>query len=302
MMLETLVAPLEYAFFQKGLLVAALSGALLGFIGVYIVLRGMSYIGHGLSHSIFGGFAAVQLFAAQFYAVGAALWGIASALAINGVTRRTRIGADAAIGVVTTASFALGVALFAKFGTSGPAFENALFGSILGITTGQIVGLLAVSALAVAVVLGRYRALLFATFDPEVAEVSGVNVRRLEAVFMIVLSLSILATLTVVGVTLVAAMLVIPAVVARMLTDSFGRMLVLSTAIGTASGVVGMYLSYFAGVPSGTMIVLVGAAVFCVVLAITGGRGLRRSAGLDTHAGPGIPGIPGIPGVPAATP
>jgi manganese/iron transport system permease protein/iron/zinc/copper transport system permease protein len=299
MMLETLVAPLEYAFFQKGLLVAALSGALLGFIGVYIVLRGMSYIGHGLSHSIFGGFAAVQLFAAQFYAVGAALWGIASALAINGVTRRTRIGADAAIGVVTTASFALGVALFAKFGTSGPAFENALFGSILGITTGQIVGLLAVSALAVAVVLGRYRALLFATFDPEVAEVSGVNVRRLEAVFMIVLSLSILATLTVVGVTLVAAMLVIPAVVARMLTDSFGRMLVLSAAIGTASGVVGMYLSYFAGVPSGTMIVLVGAAVFCVVLAITGGRGLRRSAGLDTHAGPGVPGVSGVP---AATP
>lgn len=294
-MIETLFAPLEYSFFQKGLLVAALSGALLGFIGVYIVLRGMSYIGHGLSHSIFGGFAAVQLFAAQFYAVGAALWGIASALAINGVTRRTRIGADAAIGVVTTASFALGVALFAKFGTSGPAFENALFGSILGITTGQILGLVAVSVLAVVVVLGRYRALLFATFDPEVAEVSGVNVRRLEAIFMIVLSLSILATLTVVGVTLVAAMLVIPAVVARMLTDSFGRMLVLSTAIGTACGVVGMYLSYFAGVPSGTMIVLVGAAVFCIVLAITGGRGLRRSAGLDTHAGPGVPGVPGVP-------
>lgn len=282
-MIDTLVAPLEFAFFQKGLFVATVSGALLGFIGVYIVLRGMSYIGHGLSHSIFGGFAAVQLFAAQFYAVGAALWGIASALAINGVTRRTRIGADAAIGVITTASFALGVALFAKFGTSGPAFENALFGSILGITTQQIIGLVLVTLVAVAFVLLNYRGLLFATFDPEVAEVSGVNVRRQEALLMIVLSLAILATLTVIGVTLVAAMLVIPAVVARMLTGSFGRMLVLSTVIGAGSGTIGMYLSYFAGVPSGTMIVLVGAALFVVVLAVTGGSGLRRSAGLDTH-------------------
>lgn len=282
--MEVLVEPLQYAFFQKGLVVAGLSGALLGLIGVYIVLRGMSYIGHGLSHSIFGGFAAMQLFAAQFYAIGAALWGIGSALAITVVVKKSRVGADAAIGVITIASFALGVALFAKFGTSGPSFENALFGSILGINPTQIAGLVAVSILTAAFVFLRYRALLFSTFDPDVAAVSGVNVTRLEAGLMVVLSLAILATLTVIGVTLVAAMLVIPAVIARMLTDSFGRMLLWSTVIGTVCGLVGMYLSYYAGVPSGTMIVLVGAAVFLLVLAITGGRGLRRSAGLDSHS------------------
>ena len=86
------------------------------------------------------------------------------------------------------------------------------------------------------------------------------------------------------GVTLVAAMLVIPAVVARMLTESFGRMLLISTIVGAVCGLIGMYLSYYAGVPSGTMIVLVGAVVFLVVLAITGARGLRRSAGLDDHS------------------
>ena len=197
--METLLEPLSYAFFQKGLFVASLSGALLGLIGVYIVLRGMSYIGHGLSHSIFGGFAAMQLFAAQFYAIGAGLWGIASALAITTVTKRSRVGADAAIGVITIASFALGVALFAKFGTSGPSFENALFGSILGISTGQIIGLVAVTILTSAFVLLRYRALLFSTFDPDVAKVSGVNVGRIEAALMVVLSLAILATLTVIG-------------------------------------------------------------------------------------------------------
>ena len=284
--MEAILEPLGYTFFVKGLFVAGLSGALLGFIGVYIVLRGMSYIGHGLSHSIFGGFAAVQLFATQFYILGAGLWGIASALAINAVSKRSRLGADAAIGVITTASFALGVALFARFGSSGPSFENALFGSILGISLEQIVGLVAVSLLAVIFVFVRYRALLFTTFDPDVANVSGVRVGRVEAQLMIILSLSILATLTVIGVTLVAAMLVIPAVVARMLTDSFSRMLAWSTAVGTVSGLVGMYVSYYAEVPSGTMIVLVGTAIFLVVFAFAGSARRRKSAGLDAHVEP----------------
>ena len=284
--MEAILEPLGYSFFVKGLFVAGLSGALLGFIGVYIVLRGMSYIGHGLSHSIFGGFAAVQLFATQFYILGAGLWGIASALAINAVSKRSRLGADAAIGVITTASFALGVALFARFGSSGPSFENALFGSILGISVEQIVGLVAVSLLAVIFVFVRYRALLFTTFDPDVANVSGVRVGQVEAQLMIILSLSILATLTVIGVTLVAAMLVIPAVVARMLTDSFSRMLAWSTAVGTVSGLVGMYVSYYAEVPSGTMIVLVGTAIFLVVFAFAGSARRRKSAGLDAHVEP----------------
>ena len=258
--METLIEPLSFAFFQKGLLVATLSGALLGFIGVYIVLRGMSYIGHGLSHAIFGGYAAMQLFAVQFYVLGAGLWGIASAIAITSVARRGRVGADAAIGVITTASFALGVALFSKFGSTGPAFDQALFGSILGITNSQIVWLVVVMAIAGAFVLLRYRELLFTTFDPEVAQASGIRVARVEAMLMIVLSLSILVTLTVIGVTLVAAMLVIPAVIARMLTDSFGRMLAISTVVGLACGLIGMYLSYYAG--------------------------RDRAAGVDEHSGP----------------
>ena len=283
--MANLLDPFAYSFFTKALVVAGLSGALLGLIGVFIVLRGMSYIGHGLSHSIFGGFAAAQLFAANLYFLGAGLWGIASAIAITSVSRRSKLGADAAIGVITTASFALGVALFAKFGTSGPAFENALFGSILGIDPAQIAALVAVSLVTAAFVFLRYRQLQFITFDPDVADVSGVRVGRLEAALMIVLSLAILATLTVIGVTLVAAMLVIPAVVARMTTDSFGRMLAISTVTGSVCGIVGMYLSYFAGVPSGTMIVLVGAAVFLIALAVTRGQGLRRTRGLDDHHG-----------------
>ena len=273
-LLATLTEPFGYAFFVKGLMVATLSGALLGLIGVYIVLRGMSYIGHGLSHAIFGGFAASQLVAASWYLLGAGVWGVASALAITSVARRHRIGSDAAIGVVTTASFALGVALLARFGNRGPSFDAALFGSILGITPEQVWLLLLISALTLALVLLRYRALLFVTFDPEVAAASGVRVARTDALLMSVLSVAILATLTVVGVTLVAAMLVIPPVTARLLTSRFSRMLVLSSVLGATAGLLGMYLSYFADVPSGTMIVLVAAAGF--LLALTVGSRVRR--------------------------
>jgi manganese/iron transport system permease protein/iron/zinc/copper transport system permease protein len=280
--MDSLLHPLGFAFFQKGLLVAGLSGALLGLVGVYITLRGMSYIGHGLSHAIFGGFAASQLISAAHYVWGAGIWGVGSALAITSVTRRRRIGADAAIGVITTASFALGVALLSHFGSRGPSFDSALFGSILGISSGQIAGLAAVCALTAVFVFLRHRALLFATFDPDVADVSGVRVARTDAALMVILSLGILATLTVIGATLVAAMLVIPAVVARMLTHSFTRMLWLSTMIGALCGLVGMYASYYAEVPSGTMIVLTGAAVFVTALAVTGGRGLRHTA--ELHA------------------
>ncbi|MGH3752710.1 MAG: metal ABC transporter permease [Pseudonocardiaceae bacterium] len=284
-MIEVLLDPFRYAFFVKGVVVATLAGGLCGLIGVYITLRGMSYIGHGLSHAIFGGFAASSIISVNYY-LGAGVWGLASALAINRVTRSRRIGADAAIGVITTASFALGIALLTIFGNKGPSFDAALFGSIIGVSVADVWVLVAITAFTVAVIFCNYRALLFATFDPEVADVSGVRVARTDALLMLVLSLSILATLTVIGVTLVAATLVIPAVVARMLTNRFSRMLWLSTAIGAACGLVGMNLSYHLDVPSGTTIVLTGAAVFAVVLAVTGGRRLQRTARFDSHAEP----------------
>ncbi|NUO59279.1 MAG: metal ABC transporter permease [Hamadaea sp.] len=281
--MDVLLDPFTYPFFVKGLIVATMAGGLCGLIGVFITLRGMSYIGHGLSHAIFGGFAASSIIAVNYY-LGAGLWGLASALAINSVTRRRRIGADAAIGVITTASFALGVALLKFYGSKGPSFDAALFGSVLGITYTDMWILAGVFLFAGIVVFLNYRSLLFATFDPDVADVSGVRVARTDALLMLVLSLSILATLTVIGVTLVAATLVVPAVVARMLTNRFSRMLVLSTIIGAVCGFVGMYLSYHLDVPSGTTIVLTGAAVFAAVMLITGGRRLQRAGQLDTHA------------------
>jgi ABC-type Mn2+/Zn2+ transport system permease subunit len=279
---DQLLRPFEFQFFVNGLIVATLSGALCGLVGVYVVLKGMSYIGHGLSHAIFGGFAASALLGVNFF-LGAGAWGVASALLINGVTRRRAIGSDAAIGVITTASFAIGVVLIKRYGSGGKNPDALLFGQILGVRNGDVVLLAAVAVAVALVVFFLYRPLLFSTFDPEVAEASGVPTARVDALLALVLAATILTTMTVLGVTLVAATLVIPAVVARMLTDSFARMLLLATVIGAVCGFVGMNLSYHLDVPSGPAIVLTGSALFSVVFAVSGRRGLHRVGGVEEN-------------------
>jgi len=196
------------------------------------------------------------------------------------VTRRRVIGADAAIGVITTASFALGLALFAIFGRRWRSFDAALFGSILGVSIADVLAIGAVTLLVGVLVFFGYRQLLFTTFDPEVAEASGVRTARVDALLMLVLAAAILATMQVLGVTLIAATLVIPATVARMLTSSFSRMLILATAIGAFTGFVGMNLSYHLDVQSGPTIVLVGATIFAAVFVVSGARARYRLAAI----------------------
>ena len=272
--------PFTFEFFRNGLIVATVAGALCGLIGVFVVLKGMSYIGHGLSHAIFGVFAASSLLGVNLL-LGAGVWGVASALMINGVTRRRVIGADAAIGVITTASFALGLTLFAAFGRRGRNFDAALFGSILGVGWSDVAAVLTVAAGVGLVVFFGYRRLLFTTFDPDVAEASGVNTARVDAVLMLALAASILVTMQVLGVTLIAATLVIPPTIARMLTSSFSRMLWSSTVIGAVTGFVGMVASYHLDIQSGPAIVLVGAALFAATFLVTGPRGRRHLTALD---------------------
>jgi len=277
--MEAFLEPFQFAFFRNGLIVATLAGALCGLVGTYVVLKGMSYIGHGLSHAIFGGFAASALLGVNLF-LGAGVWGFVSALMIGGVTRRRAIGSDAAIGVITTASFALGLALIKVFGSAGTNADSYLFGNVLGVDRAQVVLVSIVALLAASVVFFAYRPLLFSTFDPEVADVSGVRTARIDALLMLVLAATILATMNVLGVTLVAATLVIPPVVARMLTNSFSRMLVLATGIGTFSGFIGMVASYHLDVAPGPTIVLTGSALFALVFLGTGLQGLRRAGGL----------------------
>ena len=274
-----LLEPFQFEFFRNGLAVAVLAGAVCGLVGVYVVLRHMSYIGHGLSHSIFGGAAASAVLSVNFY-LGAGLWGLLSALLIGRVARRGRIGSDAAIGVVTTASFALGLALSNAFGQAKRSIEAVLFGSILGVGTVDVLAVALVGLGALTVVYTTYRRMLFFTFDPEVAEVSGVRVARMETLQMLMLAATVLFTMKVVGVLLISALLVTPAVIARMLTNSFARMLVIAPVVGAVCGGVGMVVSYHIDVSPGATIILLASTVFAVVFLTTGARGRRNAAGL----------------------
>lgn len=262
-MIDFILEPLEYEFFRHGLLAALMVGSFCGLIGAYVVLRGMSYVGHGLSHAAFGGAVVGFMLNLNFYA-GAGAMGLLAALLINRLTRNGRIKQDAAIGIVTTAIFALGVAVLSHVRTFNRSFEAALFGNILGITDVDllVIGLVSVSTVAAMVLM--YRPLLFSTFDHDAAQVFGIRTGIVQLIFSFLLTLAIIASMNVVGVTMIAATLITPAVTARLMTDCFSRMLVYSFVIGATTGVVGMYLSYVFNTASGATIVLFGAALFCL--------------------------------------
>jgi ABC-type Mn2+/Zn2+ transport system permease subunit len=270
-----LADPLAYAFIRHALIVCTFAGGLCGLLGVYVTLKGMSYIGHGLSHAIFGGAAICAAVGLDFF-IGAGIWGLASGLAVSRVTRRRIIGSDAAVGVITTASFAFGIALLGLYNRVKQSVDATIFGSVLGVTTTDVLVIIAATLATIIVIIAFYRPLLFTTFDAEVADVSGVDTDRVDALLMLLLCAAILASMRVLGVTLIAAALVTPPVVTRMLTNSFSRMLWISSGIGAAAGLTGMYLSYYLDISSGATIVLVNFAAFALVYAATTPRRLAH--------------------------
>ncbi len=276
-MLATLFEPFGYSFFNNGLAVATLAGALCGLLGVFVVLRGMSYIGHGLSHAVFGGAAASAVVGINYF-VGAGIWAVVSGVLIGRIARRRIIGADAAIGVVTTASFAIGLALLNRYGQAKKSIEAVLFGSVLGVERADIWAVSIVAVLVAIFIVAFYRRLLFATFDPDVAQVTGVKVAWVEAMVMMMLSLTILVTMRVIGTLLISALLVIPAATSRMLTNSFARMLWISPVLGAVAGFIGMNAAYHLDTSASATVILVAAIGFVVVYAATGISGRVRVA------------------------
>ena len=258
------LVPFEYEFFRNGFIAAVVIGALCGYIGVYVVLRRMSYIGHGLSHAIFGGAVLSYIWNVNFF-IGGGLWALLSGALIHWVGHRRWVGADAAIGVVTTSSFALGVALISTHRRFTRNIEAALFGNILGITQVDVWVIMLISMIVFAALFSIRRPLLFATFDPEVASAYGVSAGTIDLLFVMILAVTVLASTQILGVTLFAAAMVIPPVIARYLTRRFQRLLIVSPLIGAFCGAAGMYLSFHFDIASAATIVLTSAALFIAV-------------------------------------
>lgn len=261
-----LLEPFEFGFFVRAIIASCLIGGLCGLMGVYIVLRGMSYIGHGLSHAIFGGAVVSWIMSINFY-VGATAWGFLSAVLVTWTSRRNPIGSDAAIGIITTASFALGIAIISRFGSFTRDFEASLWGSVLAVDREDLVAIAVVTAIVVAVFFVGYKLFLFATFDADVAQFYGVPTGWVDTLFALLLAGTVVVSMQVLGVTMIAAAVVIPPIIARLITNSFRRMTLLSVGIGIMCSVLGIYISYFIDVSSGASVVLLSAAFFVVALA-----------------------------------
>ena len=267
MLTELFVEPFHYAFFGRAMLAGVLIGAMCGALSVFVVLRRMSYIGHGLAHSVLGGVAVGVALGVDLY-IGAVAATVVSALLIDRVTRRRGLHADAAIGIVTTAIFAIGVATLSIVPTPINV-EAMLFGNILGVNTTDLWVAAGVGLAFGVLLLTLYKRLVFVTFDPEVAAVHGVRTGTIELVFSLSTAAVVVASVRVLGVLLIAAAVVIPAAIARMTARSFGVTLLASTAIGILASVIGLFGSFHVNVPSGPTIVLAGSIAFAAVFAIT---------------------------------
>lgn len=265
--MELLLRPFQYDFFTRALLVSSLAGLLCGVMGVYITTRRMSYIAHGLSHAILGGAVLSYVIGVNFY-LGSGLWGFGAALLIQYLSTR-KIYADAAIGIVTTASFAMGIAIISTYRQFTQSFEAALFGNVLGIAPSDVWVVASVTCVLLGLVVAFYRPLLFWCFDREVAQVHGVPVLAMDVLFALMLAALLVTTLQILGVTMVISAVVIPASIARLLSDRFSHMMFISAALGAFFSLVGIYLSYYFDIASGASVVLLSTFGFAIALAIS---------------------------------
>ncbi|MDW8060877.1 MAG: metal ABC transporter permease [Thermomicrobium sp.] len=273
---DLLLEPLRYGFLLRALVAAVLVGAICAVVGSYVVLKGLAFIGDALAHVAFTGIVVAFLAGFSFY-VGALAAAVAAGLGIGWVTRRVGLSTDTAIGIVFSGVFALGVVLMAiGIRTYTVDLFSYVFGDILAVRARDVWAIALAGVLVIGTILLLYKELLFAHFDPVVAEAAGLPVGPLQLLLLLLLSVTVVVSVQAVGVVLVLAMLVTPAATAALVARRLPAMMGLAVVFGALAALVGFYLSYYASVPSGGAIVLVATLLFVVVAGLVRGRGAWR--------------------------
>jgi manganese/iron transport system permease protein len=273
-LVELVTQPLSYGFMQRALVVAVLIGAVCAVLSCYLVLKGWSLMGDAVSHAVLPGLVLATVLDLPL-AVGAFAAGLACALLTGYLKENSRVKEDTVMGIVFSGMFGFGLVLFTKIETDQHLL-HILFGNMLGVTTRDLVetGILAGAVLLI--VLAKRRDLLVYCFDPHHARAIGLPVRLLHYGLLVLLSLTIVASLKAVGIILVVAMLVAPGAIAYLLTNSFERMLVIAVAVAVASSVLGTLVSFHVDGATGPCIVLIQMAAFCLAFAFGPHGGLAR--------------------------
>lgn len=261
-----LVDPLHNEFMVRALVAATFIGLTCSVVGVFVVLRNLSFIGDGLAHASFAGIVIAYLLKMNLY-VGGLIFAVLTALGIGSISRKSELSLDATIGVLFTAAFALGVLLMSRIHNYVADLQDFLFGNILGVDRVDIALVVSLAVLVLAIILLFYKELLFSSFDPLMAQASGLPTTFLYYLLLVVLAVTIIVSLQAAGIVLVAALLVTPAATAYQLTTRFRSMMVVSACVGVGSAIAGLYASYYLNAASGATIVL--TATLCFFLAMT---------------------------------
>lgn len=269
-MIDWLLAPLMFEFMTRALLVTVVAGITCALLSTWLVQIGWSLMGDAVSHAVLPGVAVSYLLGWPF-AIGAFIFGVGAVALIGGVRATTKIKSDAAIGVVFTSLFALGIVIISAT-PSQTDLGHILFGNVLGVSDGDIVQVVVIGALACAVLLVKRRDFTLFAFDRSHAHAIGINTRVLSALLLGLLALTVVVALQAVGIILAVAMLITPGATASLLTRRFDRMLALAVVVTVAASVAGVYASFYLDVSTGGAVVLAQAAAF-VLAWLFGARG-----------------------------
>ena len=272
-LLDLLVEPLRYPFMVRGLLASLMVGTLCAVVGTYVVLRGMAFFGDALAHAILPGVAVAYLLAINLF-WGALVMGLITAVGIGYLSRRSQVKEDTAIGVIFAASFALGVALLSTVRSYSVDLTHILFGNVLGVSNTDLWLTAGLGLVVLVAVFLLYKELLVVSFDPILAATLRLPLDALNYLLLVLIALTVVVSLQAVGVALMVAMLVTPAATAYLLTRRLWQMMIIGAAIGAASAVAGLYLSFYVNVASGAAVVLVATAFFVLAFLFAPARGV----------------------------
>ena len=274
--MDYVLDPFQYSFMVRAMIVSVLVGVMCPLVGAYVITRGRAFMGDALAHAVLPGMVvAFLLGVSPFFAAVPA--GIAVAVLIGLVSRRTGISEDTSIGIIFAGTFALGLVLLSRASGISVDIEDLLLGQVLGVSQTDVYVSLGMTALVLAGLYGFHRQLVYTTFDEVGASVVGINTTLLEYVLLALLALVIVIGIQAAGIVLVMAMLITPAATAYLLVKRFVEVMALGAFLGATSAVTGLYLSYYVDLPSGPAMALVATTLFAAAAVLTRGRTVRRA-------------------------
>ncbi|MGG6266550.1 metal ABC transporter permease [Leptolyngbya sp. AN03gr2] len=277
-MIPFITEPLGFEFMRNAIAIGLLVGLLCPVVGSYLIVQRMALFGDVVAHCVLPGLS-ISFFLGIDILIGAFGAGILGASLIAWIRSQSRVKADAAMALIFSTFFALGVTLITVL-RNKLDLDSFLFGDILGVTIADVQRTLVISLNILCIVRLFYKEMLFYTFDKTGAQAIGLPINLIYFAFMSAITLTIIVSMKAVGVILVISMLVGPALSAYLLVKELNQMMLLGALIGMFSCVTGIYISYYHNLPSGPAIVLVSSTLFLLSLLFSPSQGILTRSNL----------------------